>query len=303
MDEILSSIRRIIDKNDEAPRREPPVMPVFDPPPPAVNDTGHSERATPDRPPLSRDDLDSFADAIDARAAAPAEARPVPQRAAQARNGKYQARFSEDDSRAFARVASALAATTGTPQRQRPAATPVRAPAKPAPPAPVRAAAATVDETALLRAVNDQAPDVVPAGTGTAAQSARPAPAPKRQGQAAPAQGQPMTEKKVAPAAVEAAPVAAIVPPPTRSSQTAAHPAAQALMPLISASAQKSVGNSFDALSETLKQKAGRDLAEMTEDMLRPMLSDWLDNNLPSIVERLVRTEIERIARGDPRQG
>jgi cell pole-organizing protein PopZ len=32
--------------------------------------------------------------------------------------------------------------------------------------------------------------------------------------------------------------------------------------------------------------------------MLRPMLKKWLDDNLPTIVERLVRVEIERVARG-----
>jgi cell pole-organizing protein PopZ len=32
--------------------------------------------------------------------------------------------------------------------------------------------------------------------------------------------------------------------------------------------------------------------------MLRPMHQDWLDDNLPGLVERLVREEIERVARG-----
>jgi cell pole-organizing protein PopZ len=32
--------------------------------------------------------------------------------------------------------------------------------------------------------------------------------------------------------------------------------------------------------------------------MMRPMLKTWLDDNLPALVERLVRTEIERVARG-----
>jgi cell pole-organizing protein PopZ len=31
--------------------------------------------------------------------------------------------------------------------------------------------------------------------------------------------------------------------------------------------------------------------------MLRPMLKDWLDNNLPAIVEAAVQREVERIAR------
>jgi uncharacterized protein len=31
------------------------------------------------------------------------------------------------------------------------------------------------------------------------------------------------------------------------------------------------------------------------------LLHDWLDNNLPTLVERLVREEIERVARGPRR--
>ena len=33
------------------------------------------------------------------------------------------------------------------------------------------------------------------------------------------------------------------------------------------------------------------------------MLRDWLDDNLPPLVERLVRAEIERVARGSPLSG
>ena len=36
----------------------------------------------------------------------------------------------------------------------------------------------------------------------------------------------------------------------------------------------------------------------MVRDMLRPMLKSWLDDNLPGLVERLVRAEIERVSRG-----
>ena len=32
-----------------------------------------------------------------------------------------------------------------------------------------------------------------------------------------------------------------------------------------------------------------------------PMLKAWLDDNLPGLVERLVRAEIERVARGGRR--
>lgn len=37
-------------------------------------------------------------------------------------------------------------------------------------------------------------------------------------------------------------------------------------------------------------------LEGMVRDMLRPMLAEWLDRNLPEIVERLVKAEIARIA-------
>ncbi|MGA7428966.1 MAG: DUF2497 domain-containing protein [Xanthobacteraceae bacterium] len=33
-------------------------------------------------------------------------------------------------------------------------------------------------------------------------------------------------------------------------------------------------------------------------EMLRPMLRAWLDDNLPAMVERLVRDEIKRLKRG-----
>jgi cell pole-organizing protein PopZ len=40
-----------------------------------------------------------------------------------------------------------------------------------------------------------------------------------------------------------------------------------------------------------------RTLEDLVEDMLRPMLKSWLDENLPPLVERLVRAEIERLSR------
>jgi uncharacterized protein len=36
----------------------------------------------------------------------------------------------------------------------------------------------------------------------------------------------------------------------------------------------------------------------VVEDLLRPMLKNWLEGNLPQMVERLVREEIERVSRG-----
>jgi cell pole-organizing protein PopZ len=42
----------------------------------------------------------------------------------------------------------------------------------------------------------------------------------------------------------------------------------------------------------------GPTLEDLVKQMLRPMLKDWIDDNLPQLVERLVRAEIERVSRG-----
>ncbi|RVC00727.1 DUF2497 domain-containing protein, partial [Mesorhizobium sp. M7A.F.Ca.AU.002.06.1.1] len=54
----------------------------------------------------------------------------------------------------------------------------------------------------------------------------------------------------------------------------------------------------FGELSDAFASRSKKTFDEMAEEMLRPMLQDWLDNNLPTLVERLVREEIERVARG-----
>jgi cell pole-organizing protein PopZ len=48
----------------------------------------------------------------------------------------------------------------------------------------------------------------------------------------------------------------------------------------------------------TILNKNARTVEDLIQDMLRPMLQTWLDDNLPALVERLVRAEIERVARG-----
>ena len=67
---------------------------------------------------------------------------------------------------------------------------------------------------------------------------------------------------------------------------------------LISASAGAKVAAAFGDLSEAFSAGPRRSFDEMAEEMLRPMLQQWLDDNLPTLVERLVREEIERVARG-----
>ena len=41
-----------------------------------------------------------------------------------------------------------------------------------------------------------------------------------------------------------------------------------------------------------------RTLEDLVKEMLRPMLKSWLDDNLPGMVERIVKAEIERVSRG-----
>ncbi len=68
--------------------------------------------------------------------------------------------------------------------------------------------------------------------------------------------------------------------------------------PLVSHATDASVGQAFDLLAHTVLAGTPRPIEEVVREMLRPMLRVWLDDNLPTIVERLVRAEIERVARG-----
>jgi cell pole-organizing protein PopZ len=68
--------------------------------------------------------------------------------------------------------------------------------------------------------------------------------------------------------------------------------------PLVSAEAAASVASHFEALATSMLFKDSGVLEEYAKDMLRPMLKQWLDDNLPVMVERLIRAEIERVARG-----
>lgn len=68
--------------------------------------------------------------------------------------------------------------------------------------------------------------------------------------------------------------------------------------PLVSPDTDASVSSAFGALAAARLMPSSEDMDEMAREMLRPMLKAWLDDNLPVMVERLVRAEIERVARG-----
>ncbi|MER8560298.1 PopZ family protein [Mesorhizobium sp. M0578] len=81
-----------------------------------------------------------------------------------------------------------------------------------------------------------------------------------------------------------------------------ARPAASEAPParpaILSEHTGRQVAAAFGELSDAFASRSKKTFDEMAEEMLRPMLQDWLDNNLPTLVERLVREEIERVARG-----
>jgi uncharacterized protein len=58
------------------------------------------------------------------------------------------------------------------------------------------------------------------------------------------------------------------------------------------------VDTAFNALGQTVLVQNARTLEDLVKEMLRPMLKSWLDDNLPILVERMVRAEIERVSRG-----
>ena len=69
---------------------------------------------------------------------------------------------------------------------------------------------------------------------------------------------------------------------------------------LISNETIAAVDSAFKTLTNTIIGQKARTLEDLVKEMLRPMLKSWLDDNLPSLVERIVRVEIERVSRGRP---
>lgn len=85
---------------------------------------------------------------------------------------------------------------------------------------------------------------------------------------------------------------AATLPPP--GPRSTAHESG-----MLSRDASEAVQTAFNQLAESMFSRAAgeRSLEDIAREMLRGMLKQWLDDNLPALVERLVREEIERVAR------
>jgi uncharacterized protein len=68
--------------------------------------------------------------------------------------------------------------------------------------------------------------------------------------------------------------------------------------PLMSSATSAAVDSAFNTLAHTVLVQNARTLEDLVKEMLQPLLKSWLDDNLPGLVERLVRAEIERVSRG-----
>jgi hypothetical protein len=204
-----------------------------------------------------------------------------------------------------ASAAKPAAMTDIPPSAIAPAPKPAAAPAKPAPPpaapAPAAASNSQDDIDALLNGLDEATvPEEIrpplPDGdvfelTDDMAVAMAPPPTP-----AAP---QP-SFRKVEPqddlefsenAARAAAPrQPAYEPPPFES--------AAPVQQILSHTTVSAVESAFNSLANTVLSNNARTLEDLVKEMLRPMLKSWLDDNLPGLVERIVKAEIERVSRG-----
>ncbi len=105
------------------------------------------------------------------------------------------------------------------------------------------------------------------------------------------------------------------IPVPPTDPVSASHMSqqnAESSEPLIGSSVAGATTSAFDRLNQAVQDsvpppkaaspgpslgEGGKTIEEMVKEMLRPMLKDWLDRNLPPIVERYVEREIVRLTR------
>ncbi len=121
-------------------------------------------------------------------------------------------------------------------------------------------------------------------------------------------------EKADKPAVAEPAPAVKAKEEPKPAPQTASQPGAkEATKPMAAAQTATATGDgglmsaereavaaaAMGGLLQAVKDEplvaGGRTVEEIARELLRPMLRSWLDENLPVLVERLVKEEIERV--------
>jgi uncharacterized protein len=188
------------------------------------------------------------------------------------------------------------------PQAAAPAPAARPAPPPQAPPAPPRVTPPepSLDEAEAadpepMAEVEDQASDILDLTEQMAAPMPQPAPAPKPAPQFRTIDGNfdvSYDEEKPAPQMPE---------PPRRAFASDDSPPPrieERSNQLLSNMTSAAVDSAFNTLAQTVLVQNARTLEDLVREMLRPMLKAWLDDNLPGMVERLVRAEIERVSRG-----
>jgi uncharacterized protein len=267
MEEILASIRRIIEDNDTG-RKQPDeaddllqdLASVTVPPPEA----GKAPSAAGGAPP----EVDAFR----------AELRPGFDARRPATLGEVQAQPSP--------VARMEPPVSSDPAPVKAPVTLARVAGEPAPAAKPDATATVVETTDSI--VADWRREI--AAVGEAMTAAKPDRAEVRLA--------PDAEPKAEVFEDAAEPAFEPAPPRSGLARPATNEAPSARPAILSEHTGRQVAAAFGELSDAFASRSKKTFDEMAEEMLRPMLQDWLDNNLPTLVERLVREEIERVARG-----
>jgi cell pole-organizing protein PopZ len=178
--------------------------------------------------------------------------------------------------------------TAPPPQAAAPA--PAARPAPPPPPAPPRVTPPepSLDETVAadpepMAEVEDEAADILDLTEQMEAPAAKPAPPFRTIDGSFDVSYE---EEKSAPQM----PAPPMPEPPPRAEERSHQ--------LLSSVTSAAVDSAFNTLAQTVLVQNARTLEDLVREMLRPMLKAWLDDNLPGMVERLVRAEIERVSRG-----
>ena len=90
---------------------------------------------------------------------------------------------------------------------------------------------------------------------------------------------------------------------PETAGPTTQTPPSEAGLGMIAPDAAQAAAGSIRQLMQAIVQdrmagisRSGPTLEDLVRDELRPILKEWLDNHLPSMVERLVQSELERLS-------
>lgn len=170
--------------------------------------------------------------------------------------------------------------------------------------APADAGVAKKAAEPKARIVEPEPVDDEPEPVEAAAPAEEPEPEPEEEPEPEPvsiaSHGEPM-KPSIAPAHAPFAEATARQAPASMASSASSaqsSASAEADRNLLSRESDVAVSGAFSALAHTILAQNARTLEDLVAEMLQPMLKEWLDDNLPSLVERLVQEEIQRVSRG-----